>query len=113
MFNAVASTDAQLAAFAATFRDDPYGFVLAAYPWGEPTLPDGTTNPLRNRTGPEPWQTRLLKRVGAHIRENNARISIGLQPLVWRSARASGHGVGKSAEVAWLIHFFMATRGKT
>ena len=104
------STDAQLAEFAATFRDDPLGFVMAAYPWGEPFLPDGTVNPLRNRTGPEPWQRRLLTKLGEHIKENDARISIGLDPLVWRSARSSGHGVGKSALVCWLIQFVMATR---
>ena len=108
--NSGISTDAQLADFAAVFRDDPYGFVMAAYPWGERTLADGSFNPLWNRTGPEPWQTRLLKKIGAHVKENDARISIGLQPLVWRSARSSGHGVGKSALVAWVIQWVMATR---
>lgn len=105
-----ASADAQLAFFAATFRDDPYGFVMAAYPWGEPFLPDGSVNPLRDRKGPEPWQARLLKAMGAHVKENDQRISMGLDPLVWRSARSSGHGVGKSALVAWVIHWVMATR---
>lgn len=111
--NSGASTDAQLAEFAATFRDDPLGFVMAAYPWGEPTLPDGTVNPLRNRKGPEPWQRRLLIAMGNHIKENDGRISIGLDPLVWRSARSSGHGVGKSALVCWIIQFVMATRAKS
>lgn len=104
------STDAQLAEFATLFRDDPYGFVMAAYPWGEPYLPDGTVNPLRDRQGPEPWQERLLKRMGDHIKENDRRISLGMDPLVWRSARSSGHGVGKSALVCWLIQFVMTTR---
>jgi len=104
------SADAQLAHFAATFRDDPHGFVMAAYPWGEPTLADGSFNPLIDRKGPEPWQKRLLVKLGNHVRENDARISIGLQPLVWRSARSSGHGVGKSALVAWVIQWVMATR---
>lgn len=104
------STDAQLAAFAATFRDDPYGFVMAMYPWGEKTLADGSFNPLYNRTGPEPWQKRLLVSIGNHVRENDARIMITLDPLVWRSARSSGHGVGKSALVCWLIHWVMGTR---
>lgn len=107
------STDKQLAEFAATFRADPYGFVMAAYPWGEPTLPDGTINPLRNKRGPEPWQERLLRKIGAHITENDARAALGLSLLVFRSARASGHGVGKSAFVAWINQFFMATRGRT
>src|SRR5215471_5490127 len=104
------STDAQLAAFAATFRSDPYGFVMAAYPWGEPNLPDGSFNPLHDRTGPEPWQKRLLVKLGKHVEENDGRIFLSLDPLVWRSARSSGHGVGQSALVAWIIQWVMATR---
>jgi len=104
------STDKQLAEFAAKYRDDPYGFVMIAYPWGEPILPDGTYNPLGKRQGPEPWQKRLLTKLGKHVKENDQRITIGLEPLVWRSARSSGHGVGKSALVAWVIQWVMATR---
>jgi hypothetical protein len=104
------STDKQLAEFAAGFRDNPLGFVKAAYPWGEPQLPDGSFNPLHNRTGPEPWQARLLTKLGKHVQENDQRITLGLEPLVWRSARSSGHGVGKSALVAWVIQWVMATR---
>lgn len=104
------STDAQLAEFAATFRTKPYEFVMAAYPWGERSLPDGSFNPLWNRTGPEPWQKRLLVKMGKHVEENDGRIFLTLDPLVWRSARSSGHGVGKSALVAWVIQWVMATR---
>ena len=47
---------------------------------------------------------------------------IGADPDTWqsdvlndvvvdqRSAVASGHGIGKTALIAWLIHWFMATR---
>lgn len=105
--------EAELAAFIAQFYADPYGFVMAAYPWGQKTLPDGSANPLANKKGPEPWQERLLKKLGRHIRENIALGHMGLEPFVWRSARASGHGVGKSALVAWLIHFLMSTRRDT
>ena len=104
------TTDQQLAEFAASFRTDPYGFVMAAFPWGEPSLSDGSFNPLHNRTGPEPWQKRLLTKLGKHVEENDQRIMLTLDPLVWRSARSSGHGVGKSALVAWLILWVMATR---
>lgn len=103
-------TETELAEFLAGFRFDPYGFVMAAYPWGEPTLPDGSRNPLRNRKGPEDWQRDLLVALGNHMRENNGRVQVGLWMEIWRSAIASGHGVGKSAEVAWLIQFFMSTR---
>lgn len=104
---------AQLAELAASYYSDPYGWVMAFYPWGEPTLPDGSPNPLKNKTGPEPWQKRLLLKVGDHIKENAELKSLGLDYLVWRSGRASGHGIGKSALVAWLIQFFMTTRKDT
>lgn len=103
----------QLAEFAARFRDDPYGFVMAFYPWGQPRNWEGDFNPLQHKTGPEPWQERLLKKIGDHCRENNGRLSIGLWRKIWRSARASGHGVGKSALVGWLIHWVMCTRANS
>lgn len=107
------STHRQLAELAAAYRHDPYGFVMLAYPWREPTLYDGSHNPLAQKDGPEEWQREYLLDWGVHIWLNDQRISIGLQPKVWRSARASGHGVGKSALVAWMIQFTMATRANT
>lgn len=106
-------TEAALATMLGSFWGDPYGYVMAVYPWGEPTLPDGSPNPLRNKKGPEKWQKRLLIRLGNHIRENAEVQNLGLDRFVWRSARASGHGIGKSAIVAWLIHFFMGSRHNT
>lgn len=111
MFNA--ETEAKLAAFVAGFYDDPYGFVMAVWPWGAATLPDGSPNPLKNKKGPEPWQKRLLVKLGDHIKKNIQLSAMELDMEVWRSARASGHGVGKSAMVAWLIYFFMSTRADT
>jgi hypothetical protein len=105
--------EAALAEKIASFYDDPYGFVMFAYPWGEPTMPDGSANPLKDRKSPEPWQKKLLVELGVHIHENLQRQALGLDMMVWRSARVSGHGVGKSALVAWLNHFFMCTRPDT
>src|SRR5262245_38938167 len=45
----------------AEYQNDPYGFVLWAFPWGEP----GTS--LANETGPEQWQEEQLKRIGATL----------------------------------------------
>ena len=106
------SVTTALADYIASFRADPYGFVMAVYPWGEPLLLDGTRNSLAKRTGPEKWQTEFLQALGEHIRNNDTLLSMGLDPEVWMSAVGSGHGVGKSALVAWLIQFFMSTRPK-
>ncbi len=75
------------------FRRDPLGFVTWAFPWGEP-------GPLKDHAGPEPWQVEVLQEIGD-------RLEAGDGPV--RIAVASGHGVGKSALVAWLILWAAAT----
>lgn len=102
----------KLAAFIASFWDNPYGFVLAVFPWGLPTLPDGSVNPLRDKRI-EDWQREELIKLGEHIKDNAIRRELGLELLVWRSAYVSGHDVGKSAFVAWIILFLMSTRVDT
>lgn len=120
-------TEQQLAEFIATFYADPYGFVMAVFPWGSVLdangnkvripgmefLPDGMPNPLIDKTGPEDWQREELQALGQHIRDNQDRLEMGLDMEVWKSAVASGHGVGKSAFVAWIIYFLMSTRVNT
>lgn len=102
-----AKTEAQLAEFVAGFYDDPYGFVMGVFPWGQ------KDTPLAKRKGPTRWQTKLLKALGEHIRQNALLEAAELDLRVWRSAIVSGHGVGKSALVAWVILFLMATRRDT
>ncbi len=77
-----------------SFAHDPLGFVLFAFPWAEP----GT--PLERDLGPEPWQREVLSEIGR---------SLGSLPDAIRIAVASGHGVGKSALVAWIIVWALAT----
>ena len=77
----------------ARFSSDPLGFVHFAFPWGEPE------SELANSAGPEPWQTNLL-----------ARVRDGLSPeAALQLATTSGHGVGKSTLVSWLILWAMST----
>lgn len=113
MGNYTPQKEAAIAELVAGFYGRPYEFVMAIFPWGEPTLPDGSPNPLAEKTGPEKWQAELLIALGEHIRENIERKSIGLDYLVGRFACTSGHGVGKSALVAWIIYFLMSTRADT
>jgi hypothetical protein len=77
----------------AQFSADPLGFVMFAFPWGEP-------GELANARGPEPWQRELLSDLGRGI--------IDLQTAI-RLATTSGHGIGKSALVSWLILWAMST----
>lgn len=77
----------------AGFSSDPLGFVLFAFPWGEP-------GELAGATGPEPWQEELLVDLGRGV------IDLG---TAVRLATTSGHGIGKSAFVSWLILWAMST----
>ena len=93
--------EAELAQFLASFYGDPYGFVMAVFPWGEEFAYDENgnqyTNPLANWSGPEDWQRDELIALGEHIKNNVMLTEMGLQMEVYRLAIASGHGVGKSA----------------
>lgn len=89
---------ADVVAFVGEFSHDPLGFVYAAFPWGAA----GTT--LDGLAGPDAWQREVLEDVGAGVKD--------IQTVV-REAVASGHGVGKSALVAWLVLWAMATHEET
>ena len=78
----------------ASFSSDPFGFVLFAFPWQEP----GTE--LEFKTGPEEWQVVVLQDLGAGVISFSEAIQI---------ARTSGHGIGKSALVSWIILWAIST----
>lgn len=69
--------------------DDPLRYARAAYHWGHDDLKDSL--------GPRKWQADVLKEIGDHLKNPLTRF----QPL--RIAVASGHGIGKSAEVSMII----------
>lgn len=85
----------------ASFHDDPLGFVKWAFPWGE----KGTM--LEDMTGPEEWQQEQLTRIGQRIRDG------GLEGDVIEEDVSSGHGIGKSAEVSWMILWAISTSADT
>jgi hypothetical protein len=80
--------------FLAATRASPEEFVRLAFPWGE--------GELSGRSGPEPWQAALLRRAG-QVTPHEAVLE----------AVASGHGVGKSALVSWLILWAISTSADT
>lgn len=77
------------------FQHEPLSFVQSVFPWGQ--------GELRDRAGPEPWQENLLRRIGAGLSPSEAVLE----------ATASGHGVGKSALVAWIILWALSTATDT
>lgn len=78
-----------------SFRFDPLGHALYSYPWGEGSL--------SNVTGPRQWQRDVLTQIGEHLSNPATRH----QPC--RIARASGHGIGKSALIAMIAKWALDT----
>lgn len=71
---------------------------MGAFPWGE------VGSRLEKFSGPEPWQSAILERLGARLLTINQAI---------QEAVASGHGVGKSSLVSWIIKWGMDTKPDT
>jgi len=97
----------QLADWLALVRNDPYAFVLGAYEWG--------AGELAKYDGPDEWQIELLCRIRDGVTTVDEAIAeapkhgteSGTKPVM--EATTSGHGIGKSALVAWIIDWAMST----
>lgn len=96
-----AAINLELADQIAEFYADPLRFVIFAYPWGEP-------GPLQNFKGPDKWQADFLRDLGEEVRRRRFDGVRPVDPI--RMGAASGHGIGKSAETAWIVDWIMSTR---
>lgn len=83
--------DQQLVDFIATCFNSPLRYVLIAFKWSE-------------NEGPDDWQKDVMKDIEKAI-VNGADLGTSV-----RIAVASGHGIGKTALVAWIILWAMSTR---
>lgn len=90
-----------LAEWARDCAEDPLRFVLEGYPWGEP-------GPLKDYDGPDTWQREFLVKLGQEVTRRGFDGVKAVQPI--RFATSSGHGIGKSVMVAWLVDWIMSTR---
>lgn len=79
------------------FRHDPLGWVLYAFEWGEGEL-------ANYGDGPDEWQREVLACLGEGLRNGEINAWEAIQVAV-----ASGHGIGKSALVSWLILWAIST----
>lgn len=78
------------------FYDDPGGWVYYAFEWGVGELAD--------QTGPDVWQVDMFASIAKKLQADpDATI---------REAVASGHGIGKTAFVSWIILWCMSTRAQ-
>lgn len=91
-----AEFEEELTADIAEFYDDFRGFVMYAFPWG---VKGGF---LEDYDGPDKWQGEQMDRVSEAFRAD--------PETTIRESISSGHGIGKSAQVAWIILWCMSTR---
>lgn len=90
----------------ASFYADPLGYVMYALPWGQ------KGKRLEKETGPDDWQIDILNTLKHEItrREQASEEELKTIQSVIQIAVASGHGIGKTALVSWIILWFMSTR---
>jgi hypothetical protein len=79
----------------ADMTHDPLGFVRYTYPWGE--------GELEKASGPYQWQKEILTILSEHLSSPTTRHT----PC--QVAVSSGHGIGKSALLSWVIGWAMST----
>ena len=89
-----------LAEIMATFKDDPLAFVLWAFPWGEKGTP-------LEKDYPDRWQIAVLEDIKKALNYNKTRDEDQKVPI--QIAVASGHGIGKTALIAWINLWFIST----
>ena len=84
--------EAELINDMAGMSKDPYKWVLYSFPWGSGDLSD--------ETGPDEWQTEVLQAVRDGLMTVNQAIQIAI---------ASGHDIGKTCLLCWLILWALST----
>ena len=105
----------QLAEAVRELHYDPLTWVRVMYPWG--------TGILAGEDGPDVWQEQVLRGIGLHlapqgipkletgtINSSTSSLPNPSKSDSYRLAIASGHGIGKTALLAWVIDWFCNTR---
>lgn len=91
----MADPEQELVELAAACTHDPVRWTQLAYDWGH--------GELAAYDGPRDWQAELLVQIRDHLADPDTRH----QPLLL--ARASGHGIGKSAGIGMVVNWALST----
>lgn len=94
MKGGLAAEELELAKDIGKYSLNPSGFMKYAFPWGTDILP---------AIGPRSWQTDINDSIGRHLSNPATRFH------PFQVAVASGHGIGKSAEIGMLLVWAMST----
>lgn len=95
-----ATSPNELADAIAEYYDDPLGYVMDVFPWGE--------GELLHYTGPDEWQAQVLREIGEQVKARAFDGHTAVAPI--REAISSGHDTGKTTVAAWLVNWVKDTR---
>jgi len=98
----MSNPEQQLAEDIASYFDNLAGFIMYAFPWGE----EGGA--LSKQDGMDTWQIEVANEISEKVKLG-MNVNEAVQAAI-RVAVSSGHGIGKSALVAWIIIWFVSTR---
>ena len=101
---ASSAQEAEILTQALALKNDPVGFVQWAYPWGQ----KGTS--LEHLRAPRRWQLDDFRKLAEYTQEQAFRHENGMALKMWKEARSSGRGPGKSAKFGMLAHWHVSTR---
>jgi hypothetical protein len=76
---------------------DPLRFVEEGYDW-----------PIKGEESPDRWQSNVLVELGRAVEARGFDGVNAVLPI--REAVSSGHGIGKSVLIAWIVDWLMSTR---
>jgi hypothetical protein len=108
------NAEEMLAEDIAGFYADPLGHVMYSYPWDTDQsiqiveLKSPWKERFNCKYGPDKWACEFLDELGEEVKARGFDGKNGVDPI--RFATASGHGIGKSVLVAWIIKWIMDTR---
>lgn len=122
--------DEVLADAMSEFKDDPLGYVMFCFPWDSDEsiqvvkLAEGVPEILTKddlerqaayrarfpgcKHGPDLWACDFLDQLGEEIKKRGFDGHRSVDPI--RFSTVSGHEIGKSCKVSWLIKFILDTR---
>ena len=92
----IGNAELELVEEIARCSSDPLRFVMFAFPWG--------SGELSEHEGPDDWQRGILTEIRDKLKSGAINATQAIQLAV-----ASGHGIGKSALVSWLILWALST----
>lgn len=106
--------DQELTDLLSQFYSDPLGYVMFAFPWDTDKsiqlveLEEPWASRYNSKYGPDKWACQFLEDWGKEIKDRSFDGVHSVDPISFSTA--SGHGIGKSAIVSWIIKFILDTR---